>query len=570
MTRRFPAIRRGAALAAIPALLTACGMFDRDVPFGQDALEHIPTTPVPLENVLPPADVSDALGTTPGPVLDEEAWTPRIVRTEPPSGPELPQIDSGEGPLPVSVEQAVLLALSHNRSLAAERLNPLIASTFEDIERAVYDPTIFADAQYNEEARQQSDRATRALFAVEGEGWSGELGVRQALPTGTDIELSLSENLAASNRTEDQYSSRAGVTLTQALLRGASLEANLASIRQAEIATLQSAYELRGFAETLVAEVETTYWDLVLAQRQMEIFEESLAIAEQQRDETEKRVNVGQLAETELAAARAEVALREQGAIDARSALEQTRLRLLQLMNPKSAAGWERPVVPTTLPDPLELPEDSIQDRIALALSLRPELNQARLAAESDRLEVIVTRNGVLPRLDFFITLGKSGYAASFNQSVRDVSGPSYDLTAGFNFELPVGNRRAEALHLGAIANRAQTIRSLENLAQLTALDVRTAALEVARTRRQIAASAATRALQEEVLRAAVAKFQVGTGTAFTVAQAQRDLLESRIAEIEAIIAHRQALIELYRVEGSLLKRRGIDAPGGDRVDVDL
>ncbi|MBL26273.1 MAG: transporter [Rhodospirillaceae bacterium] len=559
--------RRWTALAAIPFLVTACS---RDLPYGQDALEYIPTTPVPVESPPPPTDVDDTLGTTPGPALDEEAWTPQIVRTGPPEADPLPDVDSGEGPLQVSVEQAVLLALSHNRSLAAERLNPLIQSTFEDVERAVFDPTIFANAQYDEEARQQSDRATRALFAVEAEGWSAEAGIRQTLPTGTDIELSLSENLTASNRTQDQYGSRAGLTLTQALLRGASLEANLASIHQAEIATLQSAYELRGFAEALVAEVETTYWDLVLAQKQMDIFAESLAVAEQQRDETEKRVNVGQLAETELAAARAEVALREQGLIDARSTLEKTRLNLLQLMNPKSDAGWDRIVVPSTIPDPLDLPEDNVRDRVALALALRPELNQARLAAESDRLEVIATRNGLLPRLDFFITLGKSGYAAAFNQSVNDVSGPSYDFTAGFNFELPVGNRQASALHLGAIASRTQAIRSLENLAQLTALDVRTATLEVERAKRQIAASAATRALQEEVLRAAVAKFQVGNGTAFSVAQAQRDLLESRIAEIEAIVAHRQALIELYRVEGSLLKRRGIDAPGGDRVDVDL
>jgi outer membrane protein TolC len=42
------------------------------------------------------------------------------------------------------------------------------------------------------------------------------------------------------------------------------------------------------------------------------------------------------------------------------------------------------------------------------------------------------------------------------------------------------------------------------------------------------------------------------------VAQAQRDLLETRIAESQAIVDYRIALVGLYRAEGSLLDRRGV------------
>jgi outer membrane protein TolC len=42
------------------------------------------------------------------------------------------------------------------------------------------------------------------------------------------------------------------------------------------------------------------------------------------------------------------------------------------------------------------------------------------------------------------------------------------------------------------------------------------------------------------------------------VAQAQRDLLVSQIAEVEAIVNYRIALVRLYLAEGSLLERRGI------------
>jgi outer membrane protein TolC len=100
----------------------------------------------------------------------------------------------------------------------------------------------------------------------------------------------------------------------------------------------------------------------------------------------------------------------------------------------------------------------------------------------------------------------------------------------------------------------------------LVELDVRSAYTEAMRAREQIDASAATRRLQEEALRAETEKFEVGFSTVLEVSQVQRDLLESQIAEVGAIIDYRKALIDLYRLEGSLLKRRGIDGPGDRRL----
>ena len=52
------------------------------------------------------------------------------------------------------------------------------------------------------------------------------------------------------------------------------------------------------------------------------------------------------------------------------------------------------------------------------------------------------------------------------------------------------------------------------------------------------------------------------------MAQAERNLLESQIVEIQAVVSHLKALVELYRMDGSLLERRGIQAPGREPVDL--
>jgi outer membrane protein TolC len=127
-------------------------------------------------------------------------------------------------------------------------------------------------------------------------------------------------------------------------------------------------------------------------------------------------------------------------------------------------------------------------------------------------------------------------------------------------------NRDAKALHRRAQVTREQAEKALENLSQLVEVDIRTAYIEVNRTKEQIAASSVTRKFDEEKLRIETEKLRVGKSTSFLVAQAHRDLLVSRMAEVQAIANYLKALIDLYRQDGSLLERRGISAPGREPV----
>jgi outer membrane protein TolC len=99
---------------------------------------------------------------------------------------------------------------------------------------------------------------------------------------------------------------------------------------------------------------------------------------------------------------------------------------------------------------------------------------------------------------------------------------------------------------------------------QLAQMDVRKAHIEVRRQLAQISASAASRRLQEEKYRTETEKFRVGRSTSFLVSQAERDLLQSRVAEAQATVGYFKALVELYRLDGSILDRRDIQAPGNE------
>jgi outer membrane protein TolC len=327
-----------------------------------------------------------------------------------------------------------------------------------------------------------------------------------------------------------------------------------------------SEYELRGFTQFLVADVERTYWDYALARRQIEIVEESLKVARQQLSETNELIAVGRLAKAELAAVQAEVAAQRQALIEARASRDSIRLRLLRLLNPAGPGIWNREVDLVYQPILPEIKLEDVELHVAVSMRMRPILNEARLEILRDDLELVKTQNGLLPLMDFFVTLGKSGYASSFGESINNISEDNYDAMVGVKFDYPIFNRDAKALHRRARLTREQAQKALDNLLQLVEVDVRIAYIEVNRTKQQIAASTVTRRFDEEKFRTETEKLRVGKSTSFLVAQAQRDLLISRIAEVRALANYLKALIELYRQDGSLLERRGIAAPGREPV----
>ena len=560
-----------------------------------------------------------ALPETPEP-RPEPGPSPLQERVVKQAKPEFNQIkgikdiqQSAEGPLRISREEAVLLALKNNKLLNIQMLTPVLRGAFEDIERSRFDTSLFTQASLGREKSEfffpgvgtipedldlnprvllpspfrrnrnqdlvelpQDDNAQGSV--IDGQRSEVKAGASKRFITGTQVEVAVSneriksqsdtierlilEDLQGSAR-DAQNQTRVGLTLTQALLKGGSPSANLARIQQAQADTLATQYQLRGFTQTLVAQIESLYWDYYLFKRQLEILEESVRLSEQQLHEIEERVAVGQIAETQLPAPRAELALRRQALIDARSTFEKLRLRFLQQLNPQSAEGWQRMIeivdIPT-LPAPFT---GKVEDHVQLALRHRPDLNEARMQLRSGEFQVVQTRNGLLPALNVFMTLGGSGYAGSFSDSVDNLSeGEYWDAGVGLRLDFPVRNRQSRALHLQSTTARDQRELALQNLEQLAELDVRSAFMEVRRAEEQVSATAATRSLQEAAQRAERENFLVGKSTATLLSRAQRDLVSSQIEEVRSVVNLRKALIDLYRQDGTLLEYRGITAPG--------
>ena len=479
--------------------------------------------------------------------IDHKPTIPDIVVTQkvPLAKEEKVTLSTTTGTLKVTVEKAIILLLQNNSSLMVDKINPAIQKTGEADARAVFDPTL--TAAYSESRTQISRKVTSTTGVPPGpvttdkvrvtnraRDYNGNVGISEFLPTGTTIDFTFTGDRAVTGGHPDNpNTAQTELSITQKLLKGFGLGVNLANLRQAKIDTQSSEYELRGFTLALVTQLEDAYWDYYLAQKQIKIFEESLGIAEAQLQETMERIKIGKLADTERFAAESEVASRREGLITTRAAMNKARLNLLQLLNPEGQLLRDRDVVLLSEPVLPSAPLADVDDHVALALRARPDLNQARLSVKRDDLDIVKTKNGLLPELDLFINLGNTGYANSFNRSTDDLfDGRSHSRDVGLQLNYALGNRAARADYRRSLLSREQSMAALSNMNQLAVQDVRIAYIEVNRVRELVTATQVTRKLQEQTLKTEREKFRVGKSTLLLVAQAERDLLSSQIQEV--------------------------------------
>ena len=403
-----------------------------------------------------PTTTRPAAGTNPA----THAALGQGTATAPATGGALGHVDV---PQSLGVQDAILVGLQNNVNLHVQRYSVPIARTGEQAALSAFDPTLTGSLSGTRTANPSeqpiisggtvinatTQPGTRRVTNVIGQV-NGQIGIQEFLPTGTTVSANYNTNNVFYSDANAGSSIALGVT--QKLLRGFGLDVNLANLRQAELSTKITQFQLRGFAEDLVATIEETYWDLAYDERQVVIVQNALTVAQAQLEQTQTLIQVGRQAPTEQAAAQAQVELEKEDLINAKSTLETDRIKLLQLITPAGQPFWNRTITLQTLPFIPTGKMDPVESHAEVALKFRPEVNEAKLQIQSGDLSVVQTKNGLLPELDFFVNLSKTGFAESFAHSNSDIfTGPGYSAEAGISGSYPIENLAARAAYRSAV-----------------------------------------------------------------------------------------------------------------------
>ncbi|MGE3841241.1 MAG: TolC family protein [Vicinamibacterales bacterium] len=525
-----------------------------------------------------------ALNVWPPPPLHAEGLNLQGAATQPVAEP-------AAGEIALTLDEAVRRAIERNADLAIVRLEPEAGTIRVAQAESAFRPVLSTALGMT----RVTTPPTSSLFGdsgVENTDWFGSGTLRQRLLTGGGTWLaSWDAQRTTTNSPLSSYNPDLGSSLllafSQPLLRDREIDAArqqlIVTRRNKDISDLQ-------FKEAVVqttASVKTAYWDLKATLANVAVQQRSLELAEELARQNKARVDVGQLPPLDLLAAQAEAAQRREQLIEARRLAGDSEDRLRRLiMDPADRSFWNVRLSPVDEPRADE-PTPDVDAAIAATLTGRLDLEQARKLVENAVSAVRFYQNQRRPdvRLEAsYAPTGLGGTQLIRNGFLGDIIGrnqtsfgstlgqiltgdyPSWSVGLTVNYAL--GRSYEDAGLARAEIDRRQAEARVSTLELQAVEELRRANRTVGSARERIDATRVGAELAEERLQVEQRRFEVGLSTSFLVTQAQRDLAQARVAQLQAMLDFQSALIafELLRQAPALSSATSLGLNGATVV----
>lgn len=485
---------------------------------------------------------------------------------------------SGQAPaagasVPLSMQQAVDLALEANLGLKAERLSPAISAQDSARARSVFIPTAFSSVQRNTRDQIPSSFIESTGSVVTSSSIGVSAGIAQALPWyGGNYQINWSggrSETTATSTFNPQTSSTLSINFTQPLWRNLKTDSARTGLKTS---AAQQQFTDTALLEQIAQTERTTrlsYLALIVAIQNRGVAQQNLDVAIASLKNTRARVEVGVTAPADIVDAEASVASNEEALIVAESAIESRMDQLRQLIfDPTRADYWTVRIQPTDTvrAEPRTINVDAA---VKAALEQRTDLINARKNLEIASINIDLLHNSTLPAVDLKLAYTGSGlagtqlvYANTFPPTVLSSTTRGFGGAVGDSFtnaypawsygvqvSYPLGNSDTESSLAKARLQKQQGQLQLRDLELAVATQVRDAARQVETNYKRVQASRASLQAQEKRLEAEQKRFDVGTSDTFKLFQVQRDVAAARVADLQAMLSYSQAVIQFDAVQ---------------------
>jgi outer membrane protein len=480
-------------------------------------------------------------------------FTAALQAQTPPPASALAPAATTPSPRPLTIEDAVALALEKNYDLKIQRLTTDSATDSLIIADAAYDPTLSLGAtrsysQSTDGVTSQSTLDTR-------------IGASQRVVTGGTISGSGSLDRSRSrptltSRFNPVYNSDVVLSVSQPLLRGAGTAVNRANIERARLGITRANYDFKDSVLSTVRNVESAYYDLAYARAQLDVRRFSLEVAEKLLEENRTRRDTGTAIELDVLQAEVGLANARRALLQAEQTAKNAEDSLLSLINPFQFDVAPGPVV---LPD-IGAVTVSFDRSYKLTRDQAPELASTQLSVEQLKLDASVAKNNQLPTLDLDAGLGYNARKSSAGEATADVWGSDgYNWQVGATVNLPWGLRADKARYRQALTSVNREQIRLQQIDQSLLIQVRSAIRAVETNDESLRIAILATKLSEEQFEAEKARNDNGLSTFRRVQEAKEDLDTARISELQAKVTLHNALADLARLEASSLTRYRIN-----------
>lgn len=379
--------------------------------------------------------------------------------------------------------------------------------------------------------------------------------------------------------------------IRQPLLQGAGVQFNRIAgpgaipgfnngVMIARINTDVALADFEAAVRNLVYDVESAYWELYFAYRQLDAVIAGRDSGLQSWRQVHEKFRVGSAPVHDEARARQQYFAFRDAMQDALTNLYHTEGKLRYLMGLAATDG--RLIRPADEPTVAKVTFDWAET-LAEALARNVDLRQQKWIVKQRELELIAAKNYLLPRLDLYAMwqfqglghtlidpsggvgngIGGDGrylYDPDSNAYQSLMSGDFQDWSLGMQFSMPLGFRKEMSgvryAQLNLARERAKLQEAELELSHQLAASIREMESNLQRAQTNFNRRVAAR----DEVEAAQAKYeaQVRDGTLDLVLDAQRRLAEAESAYYRSLIDYNKSIADVHYRKGSLLEYNGV------------
>lgn len=406
------------------------------------------------------------------------------------------------------------------------------------------------------------------------------------------IQQQRTYNNTVFNAFNPYYVATLNLAVTQPLLKNAGMNEGKRQLKLDFVNEDSRAAQALIDASNTLSQVEDSYWNLVAAWRNVAIQEESLQEAIAQQRSNVRLARRGIAAPVDAVESQTQVSNFQDNVYSALQTVSQLQVQLKSLIvaDPGDPI-WTANLVPSTSVQQLPSAGD-LAEIIAEGQRNRPEVRQAgdkRLAAEIDRA---FAANQSLPQADFQVQYLSNGFAgilapvpafllsecSSIGGGLTTCPTPPphtqgsmpyayHNMWAGyfpaFNVALvvsyPVQGSLARGMRGVASEEGTQAAILIQGVQERIAAEARNALQSYKTALSKLSAARHSRDAAEAVYASEVRQFHRGESTTYLVLKRQVQLEQARGLELQAQTQLNQSIVELQRVEGTILTNNGVN-----------
>lgn len=464
----------------------------------------------------------------------------------------------------------------------------------------VFDPVLTGTIQYERGTSPQTVTFLTGTNTLQTNTSSYNFGYQQGFSPGAALAVTFNNARQTTNSLESTYNpalqSSFRAQVTQHLLQGFGTWLNRRFIVQAKNNRRITDSAFRQQVVYTITQVESIYWALVSAYEDEQAKERALNQSTQLAADDRKQVEIGTLAPLDVVNADSQSASDKQALIASQSNLEYQQLLMKQaiarnLNDPQLANA---PVVPTDRVGLNRLPEEDakLEDLVSQAYANNPQVEQAALSMENNKITIRAERNGLLPIVDAYGFYGASalggqqnpllncgGFTSttfvacppglypggSYGSELKNlVNNNAPDYGVGVNVTIPLRNRTAQADQVRSQMEFRQEEMRLQQIYTQLRIQLVNALYALTNDRAAVSAAQAAREYASQSFEAENKKLRLGASTTANVLQQGRNFGVAEDNLNSALAAYARDRSTLGQILANTLDRYGISL--GDAV----